>query len=111
MQVRIKIIYHDKTFVVDSIQLNISKNIIISFSDFSYQQLERTYCVKKGAPYDTLALAKKACDEDTTCQGVYDKSCDDQEGYYLCPKVDKSLSSASGSCVYEKIQDASGSLT
>jgi len=72
-------------------------------ADNPYLKLERTYCAKADAPYETLALAKKACDEDFKCDGVYDKSCDDQDGYYLCPKVDKSLSSGSGSCVYEKI--------
>ena len=64
------------------------------------------YCYQGRYPekgYDSIEEAKNACEIDTICGKVYDRSCDDNGPFYLCPKSSIEYGSQS-SCLYEKIQ-------
>jgi len=54
--------------------------------------------------YANMAQAKKACEEDTTCFGIYDRQCDNTRGsIFLCPLGMSMKESITGSCVMEKL--------
>jgi hypothetical protein len=70
-----------------------------------YTQQVATSCNNKYTKYDELQTAQQFCDDDTTCAGVYDGSCDNVPDFKLCRlgSTDSETWRSSGSsCVYKK---------
>ena len=62
------------------------------------------YCYTGRYPengYDSFAEAKSACETDDKCGKIYDRKCDNEGTFYLCPR-DSTLYPSQSSCVYEK---------
>ena len=72
------------------LEINFEKRDNVSCGESPYQQ------------YNTIEKAKSACDADAGCNGVYDKKCDNDGPFELCPKNSDRIASVVKSCVWEK---------
>ena len=72
------------------LEINFEKSDNVSCGELSYQQ------------YDNIEKAKSACDADTDCNGVYDKKCDNDGPFELCPINSHTMPSVVESCLWEK---------
>ena len=62
------------------------------------------YCFTGKYPeggYDSFEEAKSACTTDVNCGMIYDRKCDNEGTFYLCPR-DSLLYRSYSSCVYKK---------
>ena len=70
-----------------------------------YDQKKDNYCSNtgNGETYQTLEIAKRACDNLDKCIAIEDLDCDDNT-YKICKTTSTFESSSMGSCVYVKLQ-------
>ena len=87
---------------------NILHQILLSLA-IEFVQKSNKYCYNGRYPengYDTFDEAKSSCEKDKRCGMVYDRRCDNEGTFYLCPK-DSMLYRSTSSCVFMKEENGS----